>query len=278
MKSFEQQKQLLQQTDRLASLGQLAAGIAHELNNPIGYILSNLSSFQIYLAIFSKLIKLYQAQGQCIPASAEYQQIQQQIMELQQSEDIDFLMMDSESLLQDSVTGATRMKDLVLDLRRFSHPDHAEMQRIELVPLLESTIRLTRNEFKSQIEIERDFCEPLPDVWAQSSALSQVFVNILLNATQAIGSQPGKILISMHQDAERIEITIADSGCGISELHLQHIFEPFYTTKDIGKGTGLGLSICQSIIAQHGSALTALPTSTLGGAEFKFSLPLAGNR
>jgi two-component system NtrC family sensor kinase len=137
---------------------------------------------------------------------------------------------------------------------------------------------LTRNEFKSQIEIERDFCEPLAEVWAQSSALSQVFVNILLNATQAIGLRPGKIVISMHQHAERIVITITDSGCGISEQHLQHIFEPFFTTKDIGKGTGLGLSICQNIIAQHGSALTAQPTSALGGAEFKFSLPLAGSK
>jgi len=271
----DQRQQLLQQTDRMASLGQLAAGIAHELNNPIGYILSNLGSFQIYLAIFQQLIQLYQNQARCIPGSAEYLQLQQQINQLQQQENIDFLLTDSEALLADSIAGAVRMKDLVLDLRRFSHPDHADIQRVAVLPLLESTIRLARNEFKSHILIERDFCEPVPDIQAQASALSQVFVNILLNAAQAIGAQQGRIRIKITQDTKQIVIAIADSGPGIANEHLQHLFEPFFTTKEVGKGTGLGLSICHTIISHHGGELSVQPTSALGGAEFSLSLPLS---
>lgn len=267
-------QQLLQQTDRMASLGQLAAGIAHELNNPIGYILSNLGSFQIYLAILQKLIRLYQSQAQCIPGSTEYLQLQQQIAQLQQQENIDFLLTDSEALLADSMAGAIRMKDLVLDLRRFSHPDHANMQRIAVLPLLESTIRLARNEFKTHIQIEREFADHVPDIKAQAAALSQVFVNILLNAAQAIGAQQGKIRIRVTNDDKQIFVAIADSGPGISSEHLQHLFEPFFTTKDVGKGTGLGLSICHTIIRQHGGELHVHPTSSLGGAEFILSLPL----
>lgn len=274
MSTSEQRQQLLQQTDRMASLGQLAAGIAHELNNPIGYILSNLSSFQIYLQIFQKLIGLYQAQALCEPASVRYLELQQQINQLQQEENIDFLLADCDALLADSVAGAVRMKDLVLDLRRFSHPDHAEMQRVSVIPLLESTIRLARNEFKSHIQIERDFCEPIPDIQAQASALSQVFVNILLNAAQAIGVQQGRIRISVSLQANRVLIVIADSGPGIAPEHLQQLFEPFFTTKDVGKGTGLGLSICHTIIRQHGGELSVQPISELGGAEFSLSLPL----
>lgn len=274
MTTSEQRKQLLLQTDRMASLGQLAAGIAHELNNPIGYILSNLGSFQIYLAIFQKLLRLYQTQAQCIPGSAEYQQLQQQILQLQQQENLDFLLSDCEALLEDSVAGAIRMKDLVLDLRRFSHPDHAEMQRVSLIPLLESTIRLARNEFKSHIQIERDFDGVQIDVQAQSSALSQVFVNILLNAAQAIGAKQGIIRISVKKQTNRVLICISDSGPGIAQDHLQHIFEPFFTTKDVGKGTGLGLSICHTIVTQHGGELSVEPTSALGGAAFRLNLPL----
>ncbi|RVU37180.1 GHKL domain-containing protein [Rheinheimera riviphila] len=275
MTTSEQQKQLLLQTDRMASLGQLAAGIAHELNNPIGYILSNLGSFQIYLAIFQQLIRLYQTQAQCLPGTAEFLQLQRQINELQQQENIDFLLKDCEDLLADSVAGAIRMKDLVLDLRRFSHPDHADMQPVALIPLLESTIRLARNEFKAHIQIERDFCENGPEVIAQAAALSQVFVNILLNAAQAIGPVQGNIRITVRQDDARVQIAIADSGPGIAQQHLQQIFEPFFTTKDVGKGTGLGLSICHTIVQQHGGELSVQPTSALGGAEFLLSLPQA---
>lgn len=273
MSTPDPRQQLLQQTDRMASLGQLAAGIAHELNNPIGYILSNLGSFQIYLAILQRLIRLYQAQAQCLPDSTEYLQLQQQIAHLQQQENIDFLLTDSEALLADSMAGAVRMKDLVLDLRRFSHPDHADMQRLAVLPLLESTIRLARNEFKSHIQIERDFTEQVPEIKAQAAALSQVFVNILLNAAQAIGAQQGKIRISVTHDDKQVFIAIADSGPGIADEHLQHLFEPFFTTKDVGKGTGLGLSICHTIIRQHGGELRVQPTSALGGAEFSLSLP-----
>jgi len=274
LSSSDLQQQRLQQTDRMASLGQLAAGIAHELNSPIGYILSNLSSFKIYLQIFQQLIKLYQAQALCAADSPRYLELQQQIKQLQQQEDIDFLLADCEALLADSITGAVRMKDLVLDLRRFSHPDQGEMQSVAVIPLIESTIRLARNEFKSHIQIERDYHQLLPEIKAQASALSQVIVNILLNAAQAIGAAQGRIRISVRAQADSVQIAIADSGPGIAPEHLPCLFEPFFTTKEVGQGTGLGLSICHSIIRQHGGTLHVQATSDLGGAEFRLSLPL----
>jgi two-component system NtrC family sensor kinase len=275
MTNIEQQKQLIVQADRMAALGQLAAGIAHELNNPIGYILSNLGSFQIYLAIFQKLIVMYQQLSKLPVGSAEYQQLQLQITSLQQQENIDFLLADCESLLADSVAGAIRMKDLVLDLRRFSRPDHAQMQSVDMLPLLESTLRLSRNELTSNIQIERDFSEHLPEIKGQASALSQVFVNLLINAAQAIGADEGRVRITVKPQDGWLSIAIADSGPGILPEHLPHIFEPFFTTKDVGKGTGLGLSICHSIVSQHGGELTVTATSALGGAEFKLKLPVA---
>lgn len=275
MTSSDQQKQLLIQNERMASLGQLAAGLAHELNNPIGYILSNLGSFQVYLAIFKKLIQLYQQLAMAEPGTFEFLQLQTQIQTLQQQENIDFLLEDCEALLVDSMAGATKMKDLVLDLRRFSRPDHVQMQKVALMPLVESTIRLARNEFKSHIQIEKYYCEQTPEVNGQASALSQVLVNILLNAAQAIGESPGIIRISMTIQSTDVILSISDSGPGIQQQHLPYIFEPFFTTKEVGKGTGLGLSICHTIVTQHGGKLTARPNSALGGAEFQLRLSIA---
>lgn len=136
-----------QQTDRLATIGTLTAGIAHELNNPIGYILSNLTSFSLYLPIFVQYFDILQALASCEDPEQKTT-LKQQLATLQQQEDLQFLLQDSQSLLHDSLQGASRVRDLVLDLRRFSHPDHAEFQRLELRPLLEMALRLSKNELK----------------------------------------------------------------------------------------------------------------------------------
>lgn len=260
-----------QQTDRLATIGTLTAGIAHELNNPIGYILSNLSSFQLYMPIFIQYFDILQALVRCNEPEQK-KLLQQQLASLEQQEDLKFLLKDSQSLLNDSVQGALRVRDLVLDLRRFSHPDHAEFQRLELRPLLEMALRLSKNELKNHIMAE---CILEPDtIWfqGQPAALTQVLVNLLLNAAQAIGQNHGQIRLTAVQTEGWLELCVADNGPGIAEQILPQIFEPFFTTKAPGQGTGLGLPICQSIIQQHGGTIS-VGSSSLGGAAFTLRLP-----
>ena len=260
-----------QQTDRLATIGTLTAGIAHELNNPIGYILSNLTSFALYLPVFVQYFDILQALASCEDPQQKTV-LKQQLATLQQQEDLQFLLQDSQSLLHDSLQGASRVRDLVLDLRRFSHPDHAEFQCLELRPLLEMALRLSKNELKNHITAEC-LLEPA-SIWLQGqpAALTQVLVNLLLNAAQAIGANTGLIRITAGQTGAWLELCIADSGPGIAPQILPQIFEPFFTTKAPGKGTGLGLPICQSIIQQHGGSIS-VGSSALGGAAFTLRLP-----
>ena len=269
-KDPQQLQQALLQSERMASLGQLVAGIAHELNNPIGFILSNLNSFQVYLAIFTKYIGLLEQLQQ---AEDEQQrvEVQQQIAQLQAKEDIQFLLQDSAELLSDSIIGAGRVRDLVLDLRRFSHPDQTNWQATELHALIHATLRLARNELKHHVKVELDFAEP--ELWlnAQPSGISQVLMNMLINASQAIGDHDGTLCIRTLVQNGEIMLSIIDSGCGISADALPYIFDPFFTTKEVGAGTGLGLSICHSIVQQHGGTISV--QSTPGRTEFSIRLP-----
>lgn len=260
-----------QQTDRLATIGILTAGLAHELNNPIGYILSNLTSFQLYLPIFQQYFNVLQQLADCDNPS-ERAQLQQQLTALRQQEDLQFLLDDTQSLLADSLKGALLIRDLVLDLRRFAHPDHAEFQLLEVTPLIEMALRLASNELKAHVVVEKMFTSAPTWIHGQPAALTQVLVNLLINATQAIGSKAGHLRISTTATNEWIQISIEDSGLGISEDILPHIFTEFFTTKAPGVGTGLGLPICQSIILKHQGEIT-VTHSELGGAAFTVRLP-----
>jgi len=269
-KDPQQLQQALLQSERMASLGQLVAGIAHELNNPIGFILSNLNSFQVYLAIFTQYIGLLE-QLQLANDDNERAHLLQLITQLKAKEDIQFLLQDSAELLNDSIIGAGRVRDLVLDLRRFSHPDQANWQPTELHGLIHATLRLARNELKHHVKVELDFAEA--ELWlnAQPSGISQVLMNMLINASQAIGEHDGILCIRTRVEDGAIDLAIIDTGCGISVEALPYIFDPFFTTKEVGAGTGLGLSICHSIVQQHGGNITV--QSSPGHTEFNIRLP-----
>lgn len=261
------------QADRMAALGQLTAGIAHELNNPVGYLLSNLRSFEIYLPVFKQYFLLYQAL--CSTNDAESrQQLQTQLQQLQQQEDLSFLLSDTAQLLQDSMAGLLKIRDLVLDLRRFSHPDVAEPQPVELVALINDSLRLVRHQLKNNIQLRLTLSDTPLWISGRPAALSQVLVNMLMNACQAIAQQPGQIWLScLAIDAATAELRVTDSGPGIAPEALPHLFEPFFTTKAVGQGTGLGLAICHSIIHQHQGSIEAFNT-TDAGACFCLRLPL----
>ncbi len=260
----EAQTQLLQ-SEKLASIGQLAAGVAHEINNPIGYVKSNLHTLQEYVGDLLGLLDAYEAKAGALPA-AERSDIDQ----LKKRVDFNFLRDDIANLLAESDEGVSRVKQIVQDLKDFSHVDQAQWKAADLNRGLESTLNIVHNELKYKAEVVRDFGD-LPEIECLPQQLNQVFMNILVNAAQAIDDH-GTITVRTRQVGEAVEVAISDTGRGIPPENLARLYDPFFTTKPIGKGTGLGLSIAYGIVNKHGGHIEV--DSTVGqGTTFRVTLP-----
>ena len=271
----ERQKRMEQsliQAEKMASLGQLAAGVAHELNNPLGYILSNITTFRSYIQSYNQLIHLYRQLSAASGQGAA--DLQNQINELYRRDDIEFMLQDSVELVHDSIEGAMRLRDIISSLRRFSHPDRGQLEILSINDVLESTVKIIWSELKNKVTLHYQLCEQPLMVRANPSQLSQVFLNLLMNAAQAMDKSPAQIQITTALVDEQVMIRICDNGCGMSTALQKRIFEPFYTTKDVGKGTGLGLSLSKAIIEEHQGHIDV--ESTLGrGSCFSIMLPVA---
>ncbi len=260
------QAQLLQQ-DKMASIGQLAAGVAHEINNPIGFIISNLSSLERYL---EKVTDYLDANLQFFanhePAILEH------LIQEQKKYKIDRILKDLPDLVKESLEGAERVRRIVQDLKSFSRIDSAEFTSADINAGLESTISIVWNELKYKALVKKEYGQ-LPPVWCNLGQLNQVFMNILVNAAQAIENR-GEILIRTWPEGDMVGIRISDTGCGILQKNLKRIFDPFFTTKEVGKGTGLGLAIAYDIVTnKHGGTIEV--TSEVGvGTAFTIMLPV----
>lgn len=262
------QEQLLQ-SEKMASIGQLAAGVAHEINNPIGYVHSNLGTLQDYLGALFALIECHEAALQSDDPTARREDVRARRERL----DIDFILGDLPKLLEESREGIERVTKIVQDLKDFSYAGRDETMRpSDLHKGLESTLNIVWNDLKYKVRLEKHYGE-LPLVECHQSEINQVLMNLLINAGQAIENR-GSITIATGAENGEAWISIADSGCGIAPDALQRIFEPFYTTKPIGRGTGLGLAITYSIIAKHHGRIEV--SSELGaGSAFRVVLPVA---
>ncbi len=259
----------LLQSEKMASIGQLAAGVAHEINNPIGYVHSNLGSLQEYLRSLFTLIEAYERALQAPDPKALIPEID----EIRNRADIDFISRDLPQLMAESREGIERVTRIVRDLKDFSYSDRSESWKmVDLHAGLESTINIIWNELKYKVTLERNYAE-LPLVECLPSELNQVYMNMLLNAGQAIVER-GTITVTTGRDeAENVWIQFQDSGAGIAPDLLQRIFDPFFTTKPVGSGTGLGLSISYGIINKHHGRIDV--ESTPGqGASFRITLPI----
>ncbi len=259
---------------KMASLGQLVAGVAHELNNPIGFIFSNMNHLREYS---QKLLQLVD----------EAEKHPEKMAELKAKIDYDYLVQDMPKLINSCEEGARRTRDIVLGLRNFSRLEEAKLKNVDLKESIEATLKLLSGEIKGRIEVHTDFAE-LPEVMCYASQINQVFMNILSNAAQAIEGKgeiwikiavktPSKSSIQNERVNKNklVEISIRDSGKGIQADTVEKIFDPFFTTKTIGQGTGLGLSISYGIVKKHDGDI--LVTSQLGkGTEFKIILPVNG--
>jgi two-component system NtrC family sensor kinase len=268
-------EQSLMQSEKMASLGQLAAGVAHELNNPIGFLLSNIHMFQTYLNIFKSLLHNYQLLCDEQQSEQVKQQAKQQLGSLYQKENVAFLLEDSDTLIADSVEGAMRVRDIVQSLRRFSHPDTDQIELVNLNDSVESTIKIISGEIKHSLLLKKQLCADALYVMGKSNQISQVFLNIMMNARQAITHDHGELIISSGVSGQEAWVSLEDNGSGIAPQHISRLFEPFFTTKDVGKGTGLGLSLCHSIMLQHSGRINV--QSELGVfSRFTLYFPLAG--
>ncbi|UCV22508.1 ATP-binding protein [Ferribacterium limneticum] len=257
----EAQQQLLQ-SEKMAAIGQLAAGVAHEINNPVGFVNSNLGTLKTYVSLLLNVIKAYEGGAP------------DDISAARQKADLDFLREDLPSLVAESQEGLSRVTKIVQDLKDFSHVDQAGHQCADLNAAMESTLNVVWNELKYKAEVVRELGD-IPPVECVPAQINQVFMNLLVNAAQAI-EQQGKIFVRSGTENQQVWFEIEDTGQGMSEEIRNRIFEPFFTTKPVGKGTGLGLSISYDIIVKkHGGSLDVRSTPGQGTC-FRISLPLEG--
>ena len=261
------QEQLLQ-SEKMASIGQLAAGVAHEINNPIGYVHSNLGTLHEYIGALLALIECHEAALQSDDPAAHRDDVRAKRERL----DIDFILGDLPKLLAESREGIERVTKIVQDLKEFSHVGRDEAMRpADLHKGLESTLNIVWNDLKYKVRLEKHYGE-LPLVECHQSEINQVLMNLLINAGQSIEKR-GSITIATGVENGEAWICIADTGSGIAPEALQRIFEPFYTTKAIGSGTGLGLAIAYSIVANHHGRIEVNSTPGVGSG-FRVVLPV----
>lgn len=253
-------------TEKMASLGQLAAGVAHELNNPAGFIYSNIALLKDYIKRLKRCLTAFDDVA-LPPAAAE------QIRKMKTEIGYDDILMDLDSILSDCHIGAERIRDIVQNLRLFSRLDEAELKPVDLNEGIEATLRLLSMYYKSgRIRLLRDYGE-LPQVNCYAAQLNQVWMNLLVNAAQAIGEVEGEVRIKTHCEGENVIVSVSDTGAGIKPEHLKNIFDPFFTTKPVGEGTGLGLSISHGVIVRHGGAIV-VDSTPAGGTTFTITMPV----
>lgn len=263
----EAQQQLLQ-SEKMAAIGQLAAGVAHEINNPVGFVNSNLGTLKTYIGQLFAVIDAYEA------ASAGGDP--GQVAAARQKADLDFLREDLPSLLAESQEGLGRVTKIVQDLKDFSRVDQAEYQLADLNHALESTLNVVWNELKYKAEIVRELGE-IPEVECIPAQINQVFMNLLVNAAQAIDTR-GRITVRSGQENGHVWFEVADTGKGMSPEVCKRVFEPFFTTKPVGQGTGLGLSISYDIIVKKHHGRFDVSSTPGEGTTFRLWLPLRGDR
>src|SRR5690606_15752784 len=265
----------LVQSEKMASLGQMVAGVAHEINTPLGYVRSNV---ELARDFSQRTATALIAGGNLVRTLLDERATDEEIgehlavatTELEAVAETGILD-ELGNLFDDTLHGLGEISELVVNLRNFSRLDRARVDRVNLNECLESALTIGRNLIKQKAEVVRHYGD-LPEVECAASQINQVLLNILTNAAQAI-DEFGEITVATRVQDEQVEISIRDNGCGMPESVRARIFDPFYTTKPVGQGTGLGLSISYQIIEQHGGAIEV--SSTPGaGTEFILRLPL----
>ena len=262
------QEQLVQ-SEKLASIGQLAAGVAHEINNPIGYVFSNFETLGTYIA---RMLSMFQVYEQAEAHLAD-PQVLANVRATRAGIDLDFLIEDIPVLMTESREGITRVRKIVQDLKDFSRVDaNQDWQWANLHQGIDSTLNIVSNEVKYKADVIKEYGD-IPDIECLPSSINQVIMNIVINGVHAITGERGKITIRTGKAGPNVWIEIADTGVGIPKEIASRIFDPFFTTKPIGSGTGLGLSLSYGIIQKHNGQIDVESQPGVG-TTFRITLPI----
>lgn len=254
------QSQIIQ-SSKLATIGQLAAGVAHEINNPLAFVASNSKSLEKY---FKKILDFIGMLSERIDND--------NYAELKKSNNVDFIISDIEELLADNQEGLTRVRDIIADLKTFSRVDQAEMEKANLNDCIETTLKIAWNEIKYKVKLIKELSD-IPSITCNVGQINQVLMNLIVNAAQAIETE-GEVTITTRVENSDIVLVIKDTGCGISPEDMEKIYDPFFTTKPVGMGTGLGLSITYGIIKDHDGTIE-LESEEGKGTAFTIRLPIS---
>lgn len=266
---LNQMRQQLLQADKMASIGQLAAGVAHEINNPVGFINSNITTLAKYFRNVLSLLDLYKTIEAALPEGSSDLE---KILAMKKEVHFDLILEDFEDIIKESQEGVRRVTTIVNDLKSFSRVGNAEWSWCDIHQGIESSLNIAMNQIKYHANVVKKFGD-IPQIKGVISQLNQVFLNLLVNAGQAIEDQGEIIIETGRVNDTHIFIKISDTGCGIEPNILPKIFDPFFTTKPVGKGTGLGLSLSYGIIHKHHGKFDV--DSEVGkGSTFTITLPI----
>lgn len=259
----------LLQAEKLASIGQLSAGIAHEINNPISFVHSNAHSLSKYIDTYQELLGMYRRAFEASPE--EMTPIKDKIAAFESAQDIEFVTEDINTLITDTIDGTVRVQEIVKGLRDFSHSNHDTKMPCDVIECTESTLRILTAELKNRCRVITEFA-PIPPVMANRGELNQVIMNLLVNAGQSM-DEFGEVLVTTKVQGDQVVLSITDNGKGIEAENISKLFDPFFTTKPVGEGTGLGLSISYGIIKDHDGTIV-VDSKPGQGTTFSVSLPI----
>jgi PAS domain S-box-containing protein len=270
----------LSQAQKLRSVGQLAAGIAHEINTPVQYVGDNTRFLQEAFEELALVLGGYASLLQAVKDGRVEEGLIERLERSVAEADIDYLVAEIPEAIQQTLEGVRRISKIVKAMKEFSHPGQKEKTSVDINAILESTITVARNEWKYVAEIDIDLCPSLPPIPGFAAELNQVFLNMIINAAHAIedvidreAHQKGVIRVATRPKNGSVEIEIRDTGCGIPSEIQARIFDPFFTTKGVGRGTGQGLAICYPVIVEKHGGSIALESQEGRGTAFRILLP-----
>lgn len=254
-------------SEKMRSLGELVAGITHEINNPINFIHGNMVHFKNYASALFELIELYESFENNLSDEQK-----QEVNQLKEKIELSFIKEDLPLLIQSCKDGTERTKNIILDLKNFSRLEEMVITKIDLAKEIETTLNILRSKIGNKVEIIKEYGDNIPQIEGFGGQLNQVFMNILDNSVYAL-KDGGVIVIRLQKNGNDVIIEIEDNGCGMTKEQSSKIFDPFFTTKPVGEGTGLGMSISYKVVQQHNGSISV--ESIEGqGTKFKICLPI----
>lgn len=268
---LKQSQDTLIHSEKMATLGQMAANTVHEINNPIGYLISNIDRLKDYAGRFNEIMMHYKELKNKATEHSDLQNLCQSIDSMTDEKDMEFVLQDSKAIIQESKEGLFLIRNLASVLRNFSHFHDSGLQKVNINECIERAIKFSSFELKFKANVHKSL-SPLPTTYCYPDPLTQAFTNLLINASQAIQTF-GEVWIRSSVSDNKILIEIEDNGTGIKEENLRKLFSPFFTTKPAGIGTGLGLSITHDIIANHRGFMTVRTKENVG-TTFSIYLPI----